>query len=91
MVVSDSELELHELFIKNANVLIFDEATSALDDRTELDIMQTIDSLSRDFTMIIIAHRITTLKNCDIIFNLKDGIAKQHTYHQIINANEGLL
>jgi ATP-binding cassette, subfamily B, bacterial PglK len=76
---------------KNANVLIFDEATSALDDRTELDIMQTIDSLSRDFTMIIIAHRITTLKNCDIIFNLKDGIAKQHTYHQIINANEGLL
>jgi len=71
---------------KYAEVLIFDEATSALDNETEKDIMKTIDALSRDLTMIIIAHRLTTLKNCDTIIKLHDGMIKQYSYDEIINA-----
>jgi ATP-binding cassette subfamily B protein len=57
---------------KRANVIIFDEATSALDDETELDVMQAINNLSGELTVIIIAHRYTTLKNCDSIYEIKD-------------------
>ena len=61
---------------KNADVIIFDEATSALDNETESAVMKSIDNLSKDVTVLIIAHRINTLSNCDIIFDLsKDGIS----------------
>jgi ATP-binding cassette subfamily B protein len=58
---------------KRASVLIFDEATSALDSETEDAVMQAIDSLSSDLTLFIIAHRLTTLKKCDMIVKLKSG------------------
>jgi len=58
---------------KNADVLIFDEATSALDNNTEELIMNSIENLNRDITVLIIAHRLTTLKNCDVIYELKNG------------------
>jgi ATP-binding cassette subfamily C protein len=54
-------------------VLIFDEATSALDNETEAKLMETINSVSKDRTVIMIAHRLTTLKNCDKIVSMKDG------------------
>jgi ATP-binding cassette subfamily C protein len=54
-------------------VLIFDEATSALDNETEAKLMGTINSVSKDRTVIMIAHRLTTLKNCDKIVSMKDG------------------
>ena len=57
----------------NAQVIIFDEATSSLDTETEKVVMESIDSLSKDLTILIIAHRITTLKNCDLIISLEDG------------------
>jgi len=57
----------------NAQVIIFDEATSSLDTETERVVMESIDSLSKDLTILIIAHRITTLKNCDLIISLEDG------------------
>ena len=57
----------------NAQVIIFDEATSSLDSETEKVVMESIDSLSKDLTILIIAHRITTLKNCDLIISLEDG------------------
>lgn len=60
---------------KKANVLIFDEATSALDTETEDAVMKAIDGLSKDLTLFIIAHRLTTLKNCDAIVRLDCGIA----------------
>jgi ATP-binding cassette subfamily B protein len=50
---------------KQASVLVFDEATSALDNETEQAVMQAIEGLSKDLTLLIIAHRITTLKTCD--------------------------
>jgi len=55
---------------KTARIIIFDEATSALDNETEQVVMQTIESLSADLTIFIIAHRLTTLKNCTKIINL---------------------
>lgn len=58
---------------KNASILIFDEATSALDDSTEKAVMDAIESLSRSLTILIIAHRLTTLRNCDRVIELKDG------------------
>ena len=56
----------------NPEVLIFDEATSALDLKTEKLIMKTINNVSKDRTVIMIAHRLTTLKNCQRIFQVKD-------------------
>lgn len=55
------------------DVLIFDEATSALDNETEKSIMKVVDCLHGEKTMIIIAHRLTTIENCDIIFKVKGG------------------
>jgi len=60
---------------KKANVLIFDEATSALDNETENAVMESIEKLGRDLTILIIAHRVTTLKGCDQVVEVsKDGI-----------------
>lgn len=61
------------LYKQNATVLIFDEATSALDIRTEKAVMECIDGLKIDLTIIIIAHRLSTLSNCDMIIQLEQG------------------
>ena len=58
---------------KESSILIFDEATSALDNKTELSIINTINNLKDKYTIIMVAHRLTTLKNCDKIIKLKDG------------------
>jgi len=71
---------------KQASVLIFDEATSALDGSTELAVMGAIENLDPELTILIIAHRLTTLKNCDTIVQLDHGrIVAQCTYEQFIN------
>jgi ABC-type multidrug transport system fused ATPase/permease subunit len=58
---------------KQASVLVFDEATSALDQATERAVMEAIEGLSRELTILLIAHRITTLHKCDIIFKIENG------------------
>jgi ABC-type multidrug transport system fused ATPase/permease subunit len=58
---------------KNATVLVFDEATSALDDETEAELMRAIDGLSKDLTVIMIAHRLSTVRRCDKILKLHKG------------------
>jgi ABC-type multidrug transport system fused ATPase/permease subunit len=71
---------------KKANVIIFDEATSALDTETEQAVMQSIEGLSKDLTLIIIAHRLTTLKNCNQIVELGEGVIKRiGSYRDIVN------
>jgi ATP-binding cassette subfamily B protein len=71
---------------KQANVIIFDEATSALDNETEQAVMQAIENLSQDLTLLIIAHRLTTLRNCNQIIELGDGgIKRIGAYHDIVN------
>ena len=58
---------------RNPEVLIFDEATSGLDSETESRLMETINSVKKERTVIMIAHRITTLKGCDRIIQIKEG------------------
>jgi ATP-binding cassette, subfamily B, bacterial PglK len=69
---------------KNTDVLIFDEATSALDNQTEQKIMQQIDQLKGNRTIFIIAHRLTTLKQCDRIIRINtDFTIEQVNYNEI--------
>jgi len=71
---------------KQADVIIFDEATSALDNETEQAVMEAIESLCDDITVLIIAHRLTTLKNCTQIVELGEGgIKRIATYQDIVN------
>ena len=58
---------------KNPDVLVFDEATSALDNATEEAVMEAIGNLMENKTIIIIAHRMSTLKSCDLIYKLDNG------------------
>jgi ABC-type multidrug transport system fused ATPase/permease subunit len=67
-------------------VIIFDESTSALDNETEQAVMQAIDGLSEDLILLIISHRLTTLKNCTQIVELGEGgIKRAGSYHDIVN------
>jgi ABC-type multidrug transport system fused ATPase/permease subunit len=67
-------------------LLVFDESTSALDGQTERVIMDSIDNLSKEKTIIIIAHRISTLESCDTIFFLQDGSIKSSgKYKDLLN------
>jgi ATP-binding cassette subfamily B protein len=72
---------------KQADVIIFDEATSALDNETEQAVMQAIEGLSEDLTILIIAHRLTTLKNCTQIVELADGGVRRIGSYQGIVTN----
>lgn len=60
---------------KNPEIIVFDEATSALDNDTEKAVMESIDSLSGTKTLIIVAHRLTTIKNCNKIYEINEGKA----------------
>jgi len=69
---------------KNAKVLVFDEATSALDNTTELSVMDAIDGLDQDLTILLISHRITTLNRCDKIVEIEFGrVVKEGSYEQL--------
>jgi len=71
---------------KQANVLILDEATSALDNETEQAVMNAVELLGRDLTILIIAHRITTLKVCDKVVKLGRGhVVHAGSYQEIIS------
>jgi ATP-binding cassette, subfamily B, bacterial PglK len=73
---------------KQANVLVFDEATSALDNTTEQSLMKALEGLSRDLTILLIAHRITSLKYCDAIVELEHGkVVAQGTYEQLCESS----
>jgi len=70
---------------KQASVLIFDEATSALDNATEHSVMSAIEGLGCNITILLVAHRLTTVKGCDIIVELENGkVRAQGTYEQLL-------
>ncbi|MEQ8268821.1 MAG: ABC transporter ATP-binding protein [Parvibaculum sp.] len=72
---------------KNASVLVFDEATSALDNETERSVMEAIEGLGRDFTICMIAHRLTTLRNCDLIMDLHEGMIRATgSYEELVES-----
>ena len=73
----------------NPKVLILDEATSALDNLTEQAVMEAVNNLGKKITIIMIAHRLSTVKNCDIIFLLEKGELKaEGTFEKLIQDND---
>jgi ABC-type multidrug transport system fused ATPase/permease subunit len=77
---------------KQAEVIVFDEATSALDTETERAVIQAIENLSDDLTIMIIAHRLTTLKNCTQVVELGDGrIQRMGSYQDIVHGAEQMM
>ncbi len=76
---------LARLFFDNSKLIILDEATSAMDNITEKIVMDNIINLLKDKTLIVVAHRLETIKNVDMIFVLKDGIIEeQGSYDNLI-------
>jgi len=72
---------------KKANVIVLDEATSALDNETESAVMEEIEGFDKRITVLIIAHRLTTLKNCSLIVRLINGrIEKTGTYDELVQS-----
>ncbi len=67
----------------NPDILVLDEATSALDNETEAAVMDSIEHLLGHKTMIIIAHRITTVRKCDVIYRVNHGNIEKVTYEQL--------
>ncbi len=81
-------VSIARLFLKNPPVLILDEATSALDTVTEHDIQQSFEELSRGRTTLVIAHRLSTVKNADEIVVLDEqGVRERGTHEELLQAN----
>lgn len=68
---------------EDPEILVLDEATSALDNETETAVMESIDALQRSKTLIIVAHRLTTIRNCDKIYEIRDGVAVERNKFDI--------
>lgn len=69
---------------KNANVIVFDEATSALDTETEAAVMDAIENLDRNLTILTIAHRLSTVEKCDKIVEIREGrVARVGKYEDL--------
>ena len=66
-------IALARAFYSNRNILILDEATSALDNETERQVVEVVESFKGALTMVVIAHRLSTVKNCDVIYRLING------------------
>ncbi|MBQ8504730.1 MAG: ABC transporter ATP-binding protein, partial [Clostridia bacterium] len=78
-------------FLKNPPILILDEATSALDNVTEMQIQQSLSELSKGRTTIVVAHRLSTIKNADEIMVItKDGIAERGNHDQLMQQPNGI-
>ena len=75
----------------NPQILILDEATSALDNQTEIAVTEALNNLSKTMTIIIIAHRLSTLKNCDKIYLLDEGqIISEGSFENFVSNNQNL-
>ncbi len=72
---------------KKSSIIVLDEATSALDNKTEKTVMDQLHKLDKNITIIIVAHRLSTLKSCDVIFEIEKGsIKRQCTYDDLIKS-----
>ena len=80
-------LAIARALYKDPPVLVFDEATSALDSDTEQQVIETLHAVSKGRTLIMVAHRTTTLRHCSAIFVLKDGRIQETTSYQKLAAS----
>ena len=84
-------ISIARIFLKNPSVLILDEATSALDNATEMMIQQSLDKLAQGRTVIVVAHRLSTVKNADeIVVINRDGIAEKGTHEMLMKKEDGI-
>lgn len=83
-------LSIARAFLKNAPVLILDEATAFADPDNEQRVQAAFEKLSREKTVIMIAHRLSTVTNADRIYVLKDGIVAESGSHQELTAHDGV-
>ena len=78
-------LSIARVFLKNPPLLILDEATSALDNTTEILIQDALNELAKGRTTIVVAHRLSTIKNADRIFVVTSGeISEEGTHEELI-------
>ena len=83
-------ISLARIFLKNPRVLILDEATSALDNLTEAVIQENIEKLTKNRTVIVVAHRLSTIQQSDEIIVLgKEGIVESGSHNELIKNEEG--
>ena len=81
-------ISIARVFLKNPPLLILDEATSALDNATELQIQKALAELSKGRTTLIVAHRLTTIRNADEIIVMDDtGIKERGTHKELLEQN----
>ncbi len=73
--------------LKNTKIILFDEATSALDNESQEYIKKTIDNLVKDHTIIIVAHRLSTIMDADIIYCIENGQVSASGSHEELMTN----
>ena len=83
-------LSIARVFLKDPPILLLDEATSALDNESEMLVQQSLEELARGRTTLTIAHRLTTIKNADVIWVLTDKGLEENGSHEELMRKRGL-
>jgi len=83
-------ISIARAILKNPDILILDEATSSVDNETEAAIQRSLDILKKDRTVIVIAHRLSTVRNADIIYVLENGSVVESGSHESLLDNKGV-
>ena len=84
-------LALARVFYRRSKFLILDEATSSLDEKTESDVINSLEIIGRRCTTVVIAHRLNTLSKCDYIYEIQNGLVlASGTYKNLLDADHPL-